>query len=72
MSFFQSLGSSEVSYDSYIDSIVAGALTPQYTGISALKNSDILTATSIIADCVVAKEFPMDNVIRTTSNSLTS
>ena len=57
MSFFQSLGSSEVSYDSYIDSIVAGTLTPQYTGISALKNSDILTATSIIAGDI--SRFPL-------------
>ena len=57
MSFFQSLGSSEVSYDSYIDSLVAGTLTPQYTGISALKNSDILTATSIIAGDI--SRFPL-------------
>lgn len=57
MSFFQTLGSSEVSYDSYIDSIVAGTLTPQYTGISALKNSDILTATSIIAGDI--SRFPL-------------
>ena len=57
MGFFQSLGSSEVSYDSYIDSLVAGTLTPQYTGISALKNSDILTATSIIAGDI--SRFPL-------------
>lgn len=57
MSFFQSLGSSEVSYDSYIDSLVAGTLTPQYIGISALKNSDILTATSIIAGDI--SRFPL-------------
>lgn len=57
MSFFQSLGSSKVSYDSYIDSIVAGTLTPQCTGISALKNSDILTATSIIAGDI--SRFPL-------------
>lgn len=57
MSFFQTLGSENVSYDSYIDSIIAGNLTPQYTGISALKNSDILTATSIIAGDIA--RFPL-------------
>lgn len=57
MSFFQTLGSENISYDSYIDSIIAGNLTPQYTGISALKNSDILTATSIIAGDIA--RFPL-------------
>lgn len=57
MSFFQSLGSEQVSYDSYVDAVIAGNLTPQYTGVSALKNSDILTAISIIAGDI--SRFPL-------------
>ncbi|MCO8241101.1 phage portal protein [Streptococcus suis] len=56
MSFFQSLGS-KVSYDDYIASVLAGNNAPSYVGISALKNSDILTAVSIIAGDVA--RFPL-------------
>ncbi|HFU3860560.1 TPA: phage portal protein [Streptococcus suis] len=56
MSFFQSLGS-KVSYDDYIASVLAGNNAPSYVGIPALKNSDILTAVSIIAGDVA--RFPL-------------
>ncbi|MGT2812193.1 phage portal protein [Streptococcus minor] len=56
MSFFQSLGG-KVSYDDYISSVLSGNSTPSYVGISALKNSDILTAVSIIAGDVA--RFPL-------------
>ena len=49
MSFFQPLGSTKPSYDDYISSVLSGNYSPEYTGISALKNSDILTAVTIIA-----------------------
>lgn len=49
MGFFQPLTSSQMSYDDYIASVVGGRADPQYVGISALKNSDILTAVSIVA-----------------------
>ena len=49
MSFFQPLGSAKPSYDDYISSVLSGNYSPEYTGISALKNSDILTAVTIIA-----------------------
>ena len=49
MTFFQSLGSSKLSYDDYVSSVISGNSSPEYTGISALKNSDVLTAVSIIA-----------------------
>lgn len=49
MSFFQSLGDSKLSYDDYIASVVSGNDSAKYVGISALRNSDVLTATSIIA-----------------------
>ena len=49
MSLFQPLGESKPSYDDYISSVIGGNYSPNYTGISALKNSDILTAISIIA-----------------------
>ena len=57
MSFFQSLDSSKVSYDDYITSVWSGNDAPRYLGISALKNSDILTATSIIAGDIA--RFPL-------------
>ncbi|WP_247906758.1 phage portal protein [Streptococcus anginosus] len=57
MSFFQSLDSSKVSYDDYITSVLSGNDAPRYLGISALKNSDILTATSIIAGDIA--RFPL-------------
>lgn len=57
MSFFQSLDSSKVSYDEYISSVLSGNTTPQYVGVSALKNSDILTAISIIAGDIA--RFPL-------------
>lgn len=57
MTFFQSLGSSKLSYDDYISSVISGNLSPEYTGISALKNSDVLTAVSIIAGDVA--RFPL-------------
>ncbi|HEM3538256.1 TPA: phage portal protein [Streptococcus suis] len=56
MSFFQSLDS-KVSYDDYVASVLAGNNAPSYVGISALKNSDILTAVSIIAGDVA--RFPL-------------
>lgn len=56
MSFFQSL-SSNVSYDEYVSSVIAGTLEPTYIGVSALKNSDVLTATSIIAGDIA--RFPL-------------
>ncbi|QBX23978.1 portal protein [Streptococcus phage Javan170] len=57
MSFFQPLGSSKVSYDDYISSVLAGDVSQQYLGVSALKNSDVLTATSIIAGDIA--RFPL-------------
>ncbi|HER7233290.1 TPA: phage portal protein, partial [Streptococcus pyogenes] len=57
MSFFQPLGSSKVSYDDYISSVLAGDVSQKYLGVSALKNSDILTATSIIAGDIA--RFPL-------------
>lgn len=48
MAFFKSLDA-QVSYDDYIESVIAGGLSPQYVGLKALKNSDVLTAVSIIA-----------------------
>lgn len=57
MVFFQSLGSSKLSYDDYVSSVVAGNASPEYTGITALKNSDVLTAVSIIAGDVA--RFPL-------------
>ena len=57
MSFFQPLGSSKVSYDDYITSVIGGNYSPEYVGVSALKNSDILTAVSIIAGDVA--RFPL-------------
>ncbi|HEM4388580.1 TPA: phage portal protein [Streptococcus suis] len=56
MSFFQSLGG-KVSYDDYISSVLSGDTAPSYVGISALKNSDVLTAVSIIAGDVA--RFPL-------------
>ncbi|WP_449452302.1 phage portal protein [Streptococcus suis] len=56
MSFFQSLGG-KVSYDDYISSVLSGNSAPSYVGISALKNSDVLTAVSIIAGDVA--RFPL-------------
>ncbi|HEP1814712.1 TPA: phage portal protein [Streptococcus suis] len=56
MSFFQSLGG-KVSYDDYISSVLSGNSSPSYVGISALKNSDVLTAVSIIAGDVA--RFPL-------------
>ena len=57
MSFFQPLGTSKVSYDDYIASVLAGDVSQQYLGVSALKNSDVLTATSIIAGDIA--RFPL-------------
>lgn len=57
MSFFRPLGSSKVSYDDYISSVLAGDVSQKYLGVSALKNSDILTATSIIAGDIA--RFPL-------------
>ena len=57
MAFFQSLGSSKLSYDDYISSVVSANSSPEYTGIKALKNSDVLTAVSIIAGDVA--RFPL-------------
>lgn len=48
MAFFKSLDSN-IGYDDYIESVLAGNNTPKYVGLRALKNSDILTAVSIIA-----------------------
>lgn len=56
MSFFQPLGG-KVSYDDYISSVLSGNSAPTYVGISALKNSDVLTAVSIIAGDVA--RFPL-------------
>lgn len=61
MSFFRPLGSSKVSYDDYISSVLAGDVSQKYLGVSALKNSDILTATSIIAGDIA--RFPLVNFI---------
>ncbi|HEP4521837.1 TPA: phage portal protein [Streptococcus pyogenes] len=55
--FFQPLGTSKVSYDDYISSVLAGDVSQKYLGVSALKNSDILTATSIIAGDIA--RFPL-------------
>lgn len=57
MSFFQSLESSKISYDDYISSVLAGDNGPQYLGVAALKNSDVLTAVSIIAGDIA--RFPL-------------
>lgn len=57
MSFFQPLGSSKVSYDDYVASVLAGDISQKFLGVSALKNSDILTATSIIAGDIA--RFPL-------------
>lgn len=57
MSFFQPLGSTKPSYDDYISSVLSGNYSPEYTGISALKNSDILTAVTIIAGDIA--RFPL-------------
>ncbi|QBX24940.1 portal protein [Streptococcus phage Javan220] len=57
MSFFQSLGDSSLSYDDYISSVVSGNDSARYIGVSALKNSDVLTATSIIAGDIA--RFPL-------------
>ncbi|HHS2784769.1 TPA: phage portal protein [Streptococcus agalactiae] len=57
MSFFQPLGSSKVSYDDYVASVLAGDISQKYLGVSALKNSGILTATSIIAGDIA--RFPL-------------
>lgn len=48
MAYFKSI-QGDVGYDDYIESVLAGNNTPQYMGLSALKNSDVLTAVSIIA-----------------------
>lgn len=66
MGFFQPI-QGKASYDDYIDSIIAGSNSPQYLGISALKNSDVLTAVSIIAGDI--SRFPIikkdldDNIV---------
>ena len=57
MSFFQSLGDSKLSYDDYISSVMAGNDSAKYVGVSALKNSDVLTATSIVAGDIA--RFPL-------------
>lgn len=57
MSFFQSLGDSNLSYDDYVSSVLSGNDSAQYVGVSALKNSDVLTATSIIAGDIA--RFPL-------------
>ena len=57
MSFFQSLGDSKLSYDDYISSVMSGNDSAKYVGVSALKNSDVLTATSIIAGDIA--RFPL-------------
>lgn len=57
MSFFQSLGDSKLSYDDYVSSVLSGNDSAQYVGVSALKNSDVLTATSIIAGDIA--RFPL-------------
>lgn len=48
MAYFKSL-TEAVSYDNYIESVISGNVQNQYVGINALKNSDVLTAVSIIA-----------------------
>ena len=55
MAYFKSL--STVSYDDYLESVFAGNIQPQYIGLTALKNSDVLTAVSIIAGDVA--RFPI-------------
>ncbi len=57
MSFFQALGSSKLSYDDYVSSVLSGNAEQQYIGISALKNSDILGAVSIVAGDIA--RFPL-------------
>lgn len=57
MSFFQPLSGQSISYDDYIESVLAGNMNQQFTGISALKNSDVLTATTIIAGDIA--RFPL-------------
>lgn len=56
MALFRSI-TEKVSYDDYIDSVLSGNDAPKYVGISALKNSDILTAVSIIAGDI--SRFPL-------------
>ena len=56
MSFFQPIGG-KVSYDDYVSSVLSGNSAPTYVGVSALKNSDVLTAVSIIAGDVA--RFPL-------------
>ena len=56
MTFFQTLGE-KLSYDDYIAPVVSGNNAPTYIGVSALKNSDVLTAVSIIAGDVA--RFPL-------------
>ena len=56
MTFFQTLGE-KLSYDDYIASVVSGNNAQTYIGVSALKNSDVLTAVSIIAGDVA--RFPL-------------
>ena len=56
MTFFQTLGE-KLSYDDYISSVVSGNNAQTYIGVSALKNSDVLTAVSIIAGDVA--RFPL-------------
>lgn len=66
MAFFKALDSN-VSYDSYVGSVIGGNITPSYTGLSSLKNSDVLTAVSIIAGDI--SRFPIikkdldDNIV---------
>lgn len=48
MAYFKTLAKT-VSYDDYIETIIAGDIQPQYVGLTALKNSDVLTGVSIIA-----------------------
>lgn len=67
MAYFKSI-QGNVGYDDYIESVLAGSNTPQYVGLSALKNSDILTAVSIIAGDIA--RFPIikkdldDNIVK--------
>lgn len=67
MAFFKPI-SSNISYDDFIESVIAGNKTPQFVGLRALKNSDILTAVSIIAGDI--SRFPIikkdldDNIVQ--------
>lgn len=56
MAYFKSL-TGAVSYDNYVESVISGNVQPQYVGINALKNSDVLTAVSIISGDVA--RFPI-------------